>query len=273
MSNAEQLNKLAQIFNTDKIISKDEINAILTGIVSILANNKQGIDQLDVRVQQALESALNKIASEHNWVLQKVDAANADTKNTVTSEMQRQVKAALKRVDALVAEVRDIMPQDGKDADETLIVEELLKQIKLPEVKDVILDDGEQIVEKINGLNVAPENQIDWSHIKNAPEFRQRSGGGLSRATADTLYAPLGSGSGTVPTFVDNETPGGSINGSNTAFTLAHAPNPAASLILILNGQYLTQGVDYTLSTTNITMTTAPDAGFSGLPFKAFYRY
>lgn len=73
--------------------------------------------------------------------------------------------------------------------------------------------------------------------------------------------------------FADNETPSGSINGSNTNFTLAHNPSPDASVILFLNGQQLTQGVDFTVSGTTITFAIAPDAGFSGLPFKAFYRY
>jgi hypothetical protein len=73
--------------------------------------------------------------------------------------------------------------------------------------------------------------------------------------------------------FADNETPSGVIDGSNQSFTLAHAPNEPTSLLLYLNGQYLNQGVDYTLSGNVITMATAPNAMFSGLPFKANYRY
>ena len=73
--------------------------------------------------------------------------------------------------------------------------------------------------------------------------------------------------------FVDAETPSGVFDGANRTFTLAHAPNPAASLMLVLNGQYLSQGTDYDLSGTTITFVTAPDALFSGLPFEASYRY
>jgi len=73
--------------------------------------------------------------------------------------------------------------------------------------------------------------------------------------------------------FADNETPSGTIDGVNDTFTLANAPSPAASLILVLNGQVLTQGVEYTLSSLTITFTTPPDAAYSGLPFKAWYRY
>lgn len=63
-------------------------------------------------------------------------------------------------------------------------------------------------------------------------------------------------------TFVDDETPSGTINGSNTSFTLANSPNPAASLMLFKNGQKLEPGgLDYTLSGATITATVAPKTG------------
>jgi hypothetical protein len=73
-------------------------------------------------------------------------------------------------------------------------------------------------------------------------------------------HGPFTSGSG--GTFVDDETPGGTIDGTNTAFTLANAPSPASSLNLFLNGLRLTAGgVDYTLAGTAITMVSAPNPG------------
>lgn len=77
----------------------------------------------------------------------------------------------------------------------------------------------------------------------------------------------------TVPNFADNETPSGAFDDVNTTFTLANSPTPTASLQLFLNGQLQTQGVDYTLVTNTITYTSPPSSAFSGLPFKAFYRY
>lgn len=73
--------------------------------------------------------------------------------------------------------------------------------------------------------------------------------------------------------FSDNETPSGTINGINTTFTLSQTPSPSSSLQLELNGQFQTQGFEYTLSGNTITYAVAPDSAFSGLPFKAFYRY
>lgn len=61
--------------------------------------------------------------------------------------------------------------------------------------------------------------------------------------------------------FVENETPSGTINGSNTVFTLAGTPNPAASLELKTGIYLANSGVDYTLSGNTITFVTAPDPG------------
>lgn len=83
-----------------------------------------------------------------------------------------------------------------------------------------------------------------------------------------------------MPNFADNETPAGTIDGTNAAFALAHAPSPAASLQLFF--QYDTnvreqvtrlyrEGVDYTLSGSTITFATAPPDSISSLV--AFYRY
>jgi hypothetical protein len=62
--------------------------------------------------------------------------------------------------------------------------------------------------------------------------------------------------------FVDKEVPTGSINGSNTSFSLANSP-VAGSEHLYLNGLLLESGAgnDYTISGTTITMAVAPTSG------------
>lgn len=75
---------------------------------------------------------------------------------------------------------------------------------------------------------------------------------------------------GTVPNFADNETPAGTVNGSNVTFTLAHTPSPSASLQFFINGVGQVSTTDYTISTATITMTSAPS---TGALLKAWYRY
>lgn len=79
-------------------------------------------------------------------------------------------------------------------------------------------------------------------------------------------------GTGTSNTLVDSEVPTGAVNGTNLSFTLANAPNPAASLKLYKNGLLMAQGGDYTLSGAAIAFiqASAPQTGDSLL---ASYRH
>lgn len=57
-----------------------------------------------------------------------------------------------------------------------------------------------------------------------------------------------GGGGSVIEVNVWNETPAGSIDGTNLSFTVAVSPNPAASLALRRNGLKLTSGQDFNLS-------------------------
>lgn len=61
--------------------------------------------------------------------------------------------------------------------------------------------------------------------------------------------------------FISQETPTGSINGSNKAFTLAYTPLPATSLRVYFNGQRQTLTSDYTLSGDALTLIVAIPTG------------
>lgn len=83
------------------------------------------------------------------------------------------------------------------------------------------------------------------------------------------LQKPAAGGGGA--NFASSETPSGTINGSNTIFTLAHTPSPAATLQVFLNGALQQAGGgDYTLSTATITFVSAPLAGSI---LTAYYQY
>jgi hypothetical protein len=86
--------------------------------------------------------------------------------------------------------------------------------------------------------------------------------GGTLGTTAIT-WAQVGVSSGlSSANFVDKEIPTGSINGANTAFTLANTP-VAGSEHVFINGilQESGAGNDYTISGSSITMLTAPLTG------------
>jgi hypothetical protein len=92
-------------------------------------------------------------------------------------------------------------------------------------------------------------------------------------AAGDVLQAYYrAAGSSPLPTFVDDEVPGGLVNGSNLTFTLAAAPTPQIGLKLYKNGMLMQQHSDYTLSGSNIAFVSAsmPQPGDA---IVAYYRY
>lgn len=94
--------------------------------------------------------------------------------------------------------------------------------------------------------------------------------GGTINSTAITWQQIPSTAGLTNTNFVDKEIPSGSINGSNTAFTLANTP-VAGSEHVYLNGvlQESGAGNDYTISGATITMLTAP---LSGEKLRVSYR-
>ncbi len=93
-------------------------------------------------------------------------------------------------------------------------------------------------------------------------------------ALAATVNNTAGSGFAKYTNFVANETPAGSINSSNTTFTLANTPatvrGSASSVQIVQNGIELDAGAgnDFTISGTTITMLAAPQTGDK---LRAFY--
>ncbi len=81
----------------------------------------------------------------------------------------------------------------------------------------------------------------------------------------------LGPVSQTNAAFVDTEVPGGTLDGSNAAFSLAQTPAPAASLKLYRNGLLQSPGIDYSLSGSAVTFVAA-SVPHPGDVLSAYYR-
>ena len=70
-------------------------------------------------------------------------------------------------------------------------------------------------------------------------------------------------------TIVDDETPTGAVNGTNTDFTLANTPT-SGTLVVYEGGRRLLQTTDWTLSGTTLSLTYSPPSGSS---IRVSYRY
>lgn len=73
--------------------------------------------------------------------------------------------------------------------------------------------------------------------------------------------------------FVDDATPQGVIDGVNQIFVLPYAPVDTAHVLPFLNGLFLTEGIDYTLSGTSLDMLYPVPIGSEAYPtvFRIYY--
>lgn len=88
----------------------------------------------------------------------------------------------------------------------------------------------------------------------------------------DVIQASYRMGSSGQAGFVDNETPTGAINGSNLIFQTASVPNPTPSLKVYKNGLLLLPNLDYSVSGSRITFSSAATTPGTGDALKVFYR-
>jgi hypothetical protein len=176
--NTKNLEKLLKVFNTESIITPAEIEQVLVGILALLNTHKKETESINSETKSALSNTLNQIASEHNSIISKIENITESTKSKIQAEVKKQVEDSNSKLEKICKLVLSKVPENGKDADEEVIVEKVLERIKLPEYKEFVLD-GATIVDHLNSLELSPELQIDASHIKNLPQAtgNWRSGG------------------------------------------------------------------------------------------------
>jgi len=141
-----------------------------------------------------------------------------------------------------------------------------------PSVTQVYIDgvtDGQTYNVRVRSVNAAGSSS-DW--VSAAPVTVSGTASVIPPATISGDGASSGDvlvwdGTAWVPTTPTGgggtavrEIPTGTMNGTNTVFTLSSAPDPASSLLLFLNGIEQLPGTDYTLSGATITYTVAPSA-------------
>jgi len=96
--------------------------------------------------------------------------------------------------------------------------------------------------------------------MESAGLLESASGSGGDCVHVDGSSGPCGSNA---PGFMDGETPGGVVDGSNSIFTLSAPPNPASSLAVYRNGLLQKPGLDYnaTGQTVQFVAGAAPQPG------------
>lgn len=199
-----KLNTLLKAIKKD-VVTPQDIRGFIGVFLDEVKKTKDSLEVLTEEKLAYLDSVLKQFEEKRADLLKGIDSSIEEREKYLTDEFGNTIDTLKASVSSEITPLRDVLTEsikeaksiikqlknvkikdgvDGKDADEELIVDRVLEKIVLPEYKDVVLDSGEQIVDKINALDLSPENQIDASHIKNLPEPKMIGGG----STARNLY-------------------------------------------------------------------------------------
>lgn len=236
--NIEQLNKLAKLFNADKIITADEIDQILKGVLKIMTTFKKENEDLTSETKSLVENIISEVSSKYEEIKSTVDEKTMQQGVSLSADFDSKVK----EIKDLIEVVKTLKPENGKDADEERVIEEVLSKIKLPEYKETVLDDGVKIAEKLNGL----EEVIDQKVIKGlAKKIQDISSNiahsaaklytGTSEARVRELIATTGGSSGS-STFIGLTDTPSSYTGQALKVTRVNAGETALEFITLTGG-------------------------------------
>lgn len=176
MNNEEQLKKLAQIFNAEKLVTTEDVAAVLKGVMEIMASFKRNNEVLTTETKEIVSDLLAKVKEQSEKLSKSV--------SNETTNIRKDIEVKLKEVKLILKEVKSIKLTPGKDGldaevDEEKIVKDVLNKIELPKYKETILDGRQEIVEKIN-TGKKNDTLIDVAQI-----------GGLTKMESDILQRAL----------------------------------------------------------------------------------
>lgn len=173
----EKLTKLLELLKTDTI-TPAEIEKFLALVLKVIKDANDNFTNLSQQNLEAISTALESIQKQceeaSKCAKEDISSYTSNEKQSLISDLQNTLNEAT----AEVARLKSFVPKngtpgkdgkDGKDADEQKILADLLAQVKLPEYKETVLDNAEQIITKINDLPSDSEFQIDVSRIKGLP--------------------------------------------------------------------------------------------------------
>lgn len=251
-------------FASAKIMTQDDIQQILKGVLTIMNTFKKKNETLNADTESKVEDMLIKAKD----LMKSLDSTNTDTIQKIKNDIHSKTDTKLNKMEGMFQDFLLLKPEDGapgKDADMELIMQELTKLI--PEYAELT---GAQIIEKINN---EPKLKIKASQIVDLPKFTREiirevgaHGGAYETPLVDSTGKAIPKNAQGAYVIPSSSTPstanvifGEIVAGDTNTFTLAHTPTGTISLAA--NGQVLTLIVDYTISGAIITTISAWSAG------------
>lgn len=175
---SEKLSKLKTILELlqNDTVKTSDLKDFIVAIGSVLQDARKNLETLSQGNLEALQNGLDNMSSIHSRIIDEVDGKGEKLKKDVSKSLV-ELKKAIKDIQSVKYEDGKT-PEKGVDYFTTEDIDGITETIlsKIPENELNI----PEIISGINNLPIKPEVQIDWEHIKNAPEFNhdKPNGGG-----------------------------------------------------------------------------------------------
>jgi len=254
--NTQKLKKLLTLMDSEAM-TQDEFFKQFQMVMEIFKSMKMANEKLISQMMTMIENKISEMDKMHN--------DNSSTMNSGMATMQKEMMDYCKKMMSTMEKqnqneinfIHDkvISLRDVKNADESKIVQDVLNQIKLPEPKDVILDDAVAIRNKLETLK--GEERLDKSAIKGLEELLKELEIKIQNMGGKTSFVGGMSSRGTVKAY-DIST---SLNGVLKTFSL-----PSFWRIISVHSSSFPNAfretIDYTVNTaaSTITFTSEIDA-------------
>ena len=168
------LTNLAKMFGSDRVLTSEEIDKVLNGILKMLLENKKEADALNATTKTQVEKLLNKFLDKYAVFVEDMKTLKEDVSD-VEKSMLKKAETKIEEVTYLLEEAKKIDVKEEKlELDE--IVQTVLENIELPDADEMLemMDEkitGERVIDLINATEDTEANKISWNKIKDIPEF------------------------------------------------------------------------------------------------------
>lgn len=163
------LTNLAKMFGSDRVLTSQEIDKVLNGILKMLVENKKETEALNVTTKTQVEKLLNKFLDKYTVFVEDMKTLKEDVSD-VEKELLSKAETKIQEVTYLLEEAKKLKVKEEKlELDD--IVQAVMENITLPEVQEMMEISGERIIDLINDTPNTDENKISWFKIKDIPEF------------------------------------------------------------------------------------------------------
>lgn len=158
--NLKNLTSLLKKYHGQQLITNDEFQAGISDMVNAFAYDRAAAQKIYKYHEELLNSVLKQVNEEYDRILNELENTKLEAKSAVP-EALAQLREDLDKFKEDIINLKPKDGEDGKDADEERIIEELKKAIPdLPEMPDM-----EAFEEKIEG-KVEDKLKKVYEHIK-----------------------------------------------------------------------------------------------------------